>query len=327
MTTEAELNAELADLAEVLASAENAEPWSAAWANRQSLLMRQNELFDAAARLGSEFELEVQLAGPAAAANSVPATFMGHFLAELQLTVSSAVQAIVSAATDRGPFGQSVSGASAMNVVGARPGSFILGLAGPPNRSVQLEIVDPSDQPLPPFEEALERIFVVLDLVESDVAAGELPEAVSNLGHRAVRHLNELAGSLSSADLAARIVHHSPFLDKERESGLSPSGARRLETLLSRTEQTTDHFAAVGTLTGVRWRSRRFDLEVPEGAHQGTYSGSIPDELRDAVREHFDRPALVTIERTTTKTALGGEDSLSYRVVEVTTTPSPRPSE
>lgn len=321
MMNETELNAELAHLADVLAVAADAEPWSAAWANRQSLLMRQNELFDAVARLGEEYELEVQIAGPVVVPNSVPANFMGRFLAELQLTVSSAVQAIVSAATDRGPFGQGVIGASAMSVVGARPGSFILGLAGPPNRSVQLEIVDPSDQPLPAFEEAMERIFVVLDLVESDVAAGELPEAVSNLGHRAVRHLNELAGSLSSADLAARIVQHSPFLEKQRESGLSPTGARRLETLLSRTEQTTDHFTEVGTLTGVRWRSRRFDLEVAEGVHEGTYTGSIPDELRDAVRQHFDRPALITIERTTTKTAVEGEDSLSYRVVDVTAAP------
>jgi hypothetical protein len=73
MMTEAELNAELADLADVLALAADAEPWSAAWASRQSLLMRQNELFDAAARLGDEFELEVQIAGPVVVPNSVPA--------------------------------------------------------------------------------------------------------------------------------------------------------------------------------------------------------------------------------------------------------------
>jgi hypothetical protein len=319
MMSEAEISAELADLAAVLATVPDAEPWSAAWMGRQSLLTRQNEILELAARSAEEYEVEVGLIGPVTVPNSVPASFMGRFLAELQLTTASVVQGIISAATDRGPFGRDVLGASALNVVGARPGSFILGLSGPAGRSVQLAMLDDDeDQPVPAFEEAFDRILNVFDIAENDVVAAELPEVMVSLGgHRSLVHLTNLAATLSSFDISARFVQHSTFLAKRRESGLTPAGAPRLDTLLSRTEQTTNHFAAVGTLTGVRWRSRKFDLEVPEGEHAGSYTGSVPDELRDRVRQLFDRPALVTIERTVTRTAIEGDESYAFKLVDL----------
>ena len=319
MTDAERIREELEELSALLASSlpSAGEPWSAAWLNRQSLLTRQVEVQAELKLVEGLYEFEVALTGTPVVGNAVEARFLGSFLEELQLTVSSVVQTIMHGVKKYGALGNDVLGASTMRLQATAPGSFVLAFA-PRARSVQLpfEGSTEEDEPRPAFDEAIERILDLLDAAENEVAGELLPTAVAELGGpRATKHMLEVAHILASHQAAARATSRSPFLAEWRTASLSGAGAHRLEVLLGRTEQRVERLALVGRLSGVRWKNTSFDLEVEEGSTPLT--GKIARDLRDDVRELFDRVVRATVERTTIQSQIEAEERVTYRLVEV----------
>src|ERR1017187_4075743 len=138
MTDAKRIREELDDLSALLAASppSAAEPWSAAWFNRQSLLTRQVEVQAELELAQGLHEFEVSLTGAVVIDNAVEARFLGSFLEELQLTVSSVVQTIMHGVKKYGALESDVLGASTMRLRATSPGSFVLAFA-PRARSVQ----------------------------------------------------------------------------------------------------------------------------------------------------------------------------------------------
>jgi hypothetical protein len=327
MSSAERLQQELADLAELLVPLDDdaIEEWSPEWMSRQSLLTRDTRLRHELAIVQGEFEFEVALSGERVHGAAVEASFFGRFLDELQATVNAVGQAIMfgslSGAGRRYPA--EVLNAASMRLVATQPGSFVMGLAGP-ERDRQLSFGDEDgDEALPVFDEAVSRVLDVIDVAENEIAGESLPYVVSELGgHRPLTHMVNLAKLLASNGTTAVAVDRSPFRAVERQAVLTAPGARRLQALLSRTNQATETRLVNGKLTGVRWKSGVFDLETDDEGE--IISGKIASELRDEVRELFDSPARMTIEVTTTQTEIEGETTTTYKLVEIESRPRPR---
>lgn len=317
-----ELRAELAELAEILQPIERAEPepWTADWMGWQSLLTRQAEVLHQLDIAQAEFPVSVSLHGGAVMGNAVRASFLGDFLSQLQATVAAVIQTVMHGAeTSRGRLPVDVVEASHLRVVATTPGSFVVGLEGPErSRQETLDIEGLEDEPPPPFDEAMDRLMDVLSAVETDVSGERLTTAIGDLGgRRALNHLVDLAKTIATTGTAATVARRDPFEDSVREARLSASGASRLRQVLSRTEQHIEYEEHVGVLSGVRWKTGLFDLEVERDGESVAYSGRIVRDLRDSVRSAFDRRVRVVLERTITRTAVEGHESVSYRLVHV----------
>ena len=210
--------------------------------------------------------------------------------------------------------------ASQLSLVATAPGSFVLGFEGP-RRSAQDSFLE-SDPDVPVFDDAIERILDTFDAAESDIGSGRLTEAISRLGdHRAITKMVDLSKMLAQSGTGARAVRRSRFLPGVRESNWSTAGARRLSEALSRTEQTTTTITTTGRLTGVRWKTSTFDLEVGEGERLEVLSGHIIRELRDEVKRTFDSLVTVAIEKTVTHTQVEGEEKVALRLVKIRSAP------
>jgi hypothetical protein len=314
------LAAELSELTSLLApmNHQELEEWSPEWMSRQSLLTRDVELRERLAAAQGEFELEIALVGERVRGSTIEASFLGRFLDEFQSTINAVGQAIMfgAAGKARSKYPPDVLDASTMRLVATRPGSFVLGLNGP-QRQRQLSFGGESnDEAIPIFDEAISRVLDVFDVAENEVAGERLPLAVSELGgHRPLSKMIKLAKLLAANSTAAAAVERSPYKSDIRRSALSAAGARRLQAILSRTQQTTEIISIQGRLTGVRWKSGLFDLETEDGSEAIT--GRIPSELRDDVRVAFDQLANMVIERTVTQTEVEGETTTTYRLVEI----------
>jgi hypothetical protein len=312
-------NSELDELARLLSDPppEANEVWTPEWMARESLLSRQTEVLQQVAIEAQEFEVEVAISGEPVLSGSIESGFLGRFLTEAQMTISSVAQAIMRGDKPKGPLGVDVLENSKLRLVATQPGSFVLGFVGPVRHSepTMPEVDDDEVPPLPLFDEALSKLLGVFDAVEHDVATERLPGAIADLGgHRAVRHLTELAKLVASHGAATSVTTRSPFLDKPRSVGLSSAGARRLSTMLSRTHVDVESLPITGSLTGIRWRSSLFDLELPDGR---VISGKVARDLRDVVRNLFDRVVTARIDQTTTRMQLAEEATVTYQLVEL----------
>src|SRR5665213_2194650 len=293
---------------------ETLEEWSPEWMNRQSLLTRDIQVRRDLAIAEGRFELEFTLLGQRVQGETVDVSFLGKFLEELQATVTAVSDFVLFGLREgkSGTYPGNVVNASSMMMV-ARPGSFTVALEGP-RRGAQgsFDLPDPSVS-IPAFDDAIGRILDVIDVAENEVTGESLPLAVSELGgHRPLLHMIELAKLLASNSTSAVAIERSPFKSEPRQSLLSASGARRLQTLLSRTQQSSEIMELDGMLTGVRWKSGIFDFEPSDQSEPIT--GKIASELRDAIRPVFDRPARVTIEKTITETAVREESTVTYKM-------------
>jgi hypothetical protein len=286
------------------------------WYTYQSLLQRQVMLRHQLQVLDGRAEVEMRLVGGAVIDNSIEAGFVGSFLASLQSTVSAIVQGLVHGSKRTGRYEDDVLNVSTLRLVSTGPGSFVLGMEGPMGRSAQLSIVE--DEPLPPFDDAIQRLLDVVDAVERDVDGERLGVALSALGgHRPVKSLANVAKLLARSGTVANTVHRSAFLDV-REAVLSPAGARRLQIVLSRTSTSVESRSVVGVLTGVRWKTSTFDLEVEDDQPTRTIlSGTIVREIRGRVREAFDSLVKADIEVESTQTEFDLEPRITYRLVNV----------
>lgn len=312
------IRAELVELQGVLGLFDDAEPdeWSAEWMGLQSLLARQAELLHQSDLLQGAFEFEITLTGEAVESGSVEMGFAGQLLSLVQGAVSSVVQVLEHGPQRRGRFPSDVLAASKLRLVATAPGSFVFGLEGP-MRAAQDSFLE-SDPDVPTFDQAVERILDTFDAAESDIGSGQLTEAISRLGdHRAISKMVDLSKMLARSGTGARAIRRSRFLPGVRESNWSTASARRLSEALSRTEQHTSSITATGRLTGVRWRTSTFDLEIGEGDNLEMLSGHVTRDLRDDVRDAFDRVVTVTLERTVTSTPVEGEDTVSHRLIEI----------
>lgn len=325
------LRAELADLNEVLSALGEGQPeeYSAEWMGWQSLLTRQAELFHQLEITEATFPLSVSLHGGAVLGNTVRAGFLGEFLKEFQDTLAAAIQTVMHGVeTTRGRLPMDVLEAAHLRIVATAPGSFVVGLEGPP-RTVQeaLDIDGLEDEPPPPFDEAFERLMDVLSAVETDVSGERLAVAIGDLGGaRSLRHLVELAKSIATTGTGATFARRDPFDDRVREARLSALGASRLRQVLSRTEQDLDYVELTGVLSGVRWKTGLFDLEVVTDGDREVYSGRVVRDLRDSIRSAFDRRVRVVLERTVTRTPVEGQESTTYRLIHVEPAPDAEPT-
>lgn len=192
---------ELADLSALLVELDQeSAPWSPEWMNRQSLLTRDADLRHKLEVAEGAYQFELVLAGSPIRDGAIDVSFLGRFLEHLQMTVSTVAQAIMFGDRRRGPIGSDVLGASVMRLVATAPGSFVVAVEGP-ERNVQASL-DPTgddEEPLPVFDEAIERILDVIDVAELEVAGERLPRAVSALGgHRPISHMVEFAKLLAT---------------------------------------------------------------------------------------------------------------------------------
>lgn len=316
------LSAELADLSQVLASWGVGEPeeFSAAWMGWQSLLTRQAELLHELQLQQAEFPVSASLHGGAVLGHTLRASFLGDFLKGFQGAIAAVIQTVMHGAeTTRGRLPTDVLEASTLRILATAPGSFVVGLAGPErNHQETLEIEGLDEEPPPPFDEAIDRLMDVLSAVETDVAGERLAAAIGDLGgSRAMKHLSELTKTMANTGTAATLARRDPFEDHVREARLSASGANRLRQVLSRTEQDIDYLELTGVLSGVRWRTGLFDLEVEQAGAREAYSGRVVRDLRDSIRSAFDRRVRAILERTVTRTPVEGRASTSYRLIRV----------
>jgi hypothetical protein len=313
--------AELANLLEPLDQEDLAE-WSPEWMSRQSLLTRDTELRHALELAKGDFEFEIRLVGERVHEESIEVSFLGRFLDELQATLNAVGQSIMfgSLVSQKGRFRVDVLDASSLRMVATQPGSFVIGLEGP-ERDRQLSFLDDDEaDALPVLDEAISRVLDVIDVAENDVAGEGMTRALGELGgERPLKKLIKLAGLMASNGTSTVLIDRSPFSSAVRESTLTSAGARRLETILSRTHSSTESLRVEGRLTGVRWKSGVFDLEpLDEG---DAISGRIASELRDDVRAVFDRPVVTTIERTTVQTEIEGTGTTTFRLVGIESLP------
>lgn len=322
MTNPDVLREELNDLAGVLTGYEGADldEWSPEWMSRQSLLARQTELLSELEIAEGEYEVEVVLTGGAVAGSTVGARFFGVFLERFQGTLAAATQTLMHGERARGRLAEDVLLSSQMRLVATAPGSFRVGLAGPErSRQTALDIED-AEEELPPFDDAVDRLLDVLVAAELDVTGDALTAAIGELGgRRALNHLVAMVREMAQTGTSATLVRRFPNQDPVRSARMTSAAAARLQQALSRTEQSVDYLRLAGRLTGVRWRTGLFDLEVPgegtEGPH--TYSGRVISDLRESIRHTFDQPVEVLLEETRTRGAVEGQESVTYRLVGI----------
>jgi hypothetical protein len=317
------LESEIAEMHRVLEPLDEAvlEEWSPDWVMRESLRTRFNELQHEIELARGEFELTINFVGARVTDHSIDASFLANFI--------SRFQAVVSAVSDEIMFGvyqgtrrilpPDVLDQSTMRIVATNPGSFELGIEGPRDRGVQLTI-DTEGEELPIFDEATDRVFDVFESVEGDWLDGSLNQVIAALGsQRPAAKMLDLAQILASNGTLVTAYDRSQFKDAPREIPFTSTGARRIQSLLSATTRETVQISVEGTLTGVRWRNRTFDVEVAEGSDDSlppVISGHIASELRQDIRSgRFDQPGVFLIERTTTKSATEDELAVSYRLV------------
>ncbi len=315
MSAQDEIAAELEMLNGVLAGApDDIEPLSAEWITMQSLLVRQADLLHELAVAQSRYEFEVALSGEAIVGSSVETGFLGKVLESVQATVWSVAQSLMIGERRGGSFGREVVDAGALRLVASEPGSFKVGFVGP-DRSIQRSFED-EEEPLPVFDDAVSRILDVIDTVETDIEGQHLTAALSQLGgHRALGHLKKLTGILASHQTGARVVQRIPFDNlSPREATLSPGGARRMQLILSRTASETETLQLRGRLSGLRWRTPSFDLEIVDAE---PLTGSVARELRDELRAAFDMDVVAEIERTVTRSEIAGDQTVTYRLVGI----------
>lgn len=311
---------ELTELSELLADyPQDLEPWSPEWMMRQSLVARQTEIFQLQAIESGEDEIELAIVGDPVIAGTIDSSFLGRFLSETQMTISSVAQTIVHGETRRGNLSADVLESSTLRLAGTRRGSFVLGFQGP-LRHAEPALLQTSEleeeAPLPVFDEAFGKVLDLFDAVEQDTASERLPEAIADLGgRRPLTHLEKVAKLVAGNGVAATATSRSRFLSEPRSSGISTAGARRLANALSRTSVEIETFASRGHLSGVRWRgSSLFDLELEDGQ---ILSGKIARDLRDAVRDAFDREIVATLEKTTTRVDVAEQARVTYQLVGI----------
>jgi hypothetical protein len=87
-----------------------------------------------------------------------------------------------------------------------------------------------------------------------------------------------------------------------------------MQTILSRTTSVTDTLTLHGRLSGLRWRTPSFDLEVDDGE---TFTGSVAREIRDDLREAFDMDVTAEVERTITTSEIAGDETVAYKLVGI----------
>ncbi|NNN19410.1 MAG: hypothetical protein HKL84_06095 [Acidimicrobiaceae bacterium] len=319
------LKQELRSLLEILKSLESQpiEQWSPEWMNMQSLLARQTDLLRWIDLAEGMFEFEMTLTGSEIHNSSVDVAFLGKLLSTLQATVNAVGESIVTGnPTTNRRFKSNILEQANMRLVGTHSGSFVMGMAGPTGRDIQLSFEDNEDNEdneedlaVPIFDEAIKKVLDVLDAAENDVDSQNLPTAISDLGgHRPLKRMIDFASVLAASNVDIIAVDRSPFRAYARECRLSASGAHRLQKVLARTHLTTERISMQGRLTGIRWKSGIFDLDTED---RGIVTGKIPIELRREVRDVFDSLVNVVIERTITQTEVEGESKTLYRLVEI----------
>ena len=318
------LQSEIEDIYRILAplDALDLEKLSADWVLRESLRLRFNDLTHQVEIARGEYELKITFLGQRVLNHSIDASFLANFI--------SRFQAVISAVSDEIMFGvyqghrrvlpPDVLNQSTMHVVATEPGSFGLGLEGPRNRGVQL-MIDVENDELPIFDEATNRVFDVFESVEGDWAEDSLASIIAALGsQRSASKMLYFAQILATNGTLVTAFDRSKFKETPREILFTSTGARRIQNLLSATTRETIQLSIEGTLTGVRWRNRTFDVQVDEKSKEGLpafVSGHIASELRQDIRSgrRFDQPGVFIVERTTTKSARGDELAVRYRLV------------
>lgn len=305
------------------------EEWSPEWMMRESLRTRFNEVRHELELARGDFELSFHFAGSRVIDHSIDANFLAGFI--------SRFQAVISAVSDEIMFGvhqgsrrilpADVVGQSTMRVVATNSGSFELGVEGPLGRGAQLTI-DTADEgeEIPVFDEATSRVLDVFETVEGEWLTDTLPTVIAALGsQRPASKMLELAQLLASNGTMATAQDRSKFKNAPREIRLTSGGARQIQTMLSVTTRETVQLSVAGTLTGVRWRNRTFDVEVAKGSDESlpsVISGHIASELRADIRSgRFDQPGVFLIERTTMKSATEEELAVTFRLLGLEPSP------
>lgn len=299
----ARLRSELNALNSVLQEFTDGAPaeLSPEWMALQSLLQRQEELLHEARLLEGVADVRVTLLGGAESRHLIDADFLGAFLRDFQGAVAAIVQVVMhGASTERGQLPGDVLAASALRVAATPAGSFEVLLDGPIARGAQLTIE--GELEVAPFDEAVEQVLNVIDGATGENLTERLQGVVADIeSERALGHIRSLAHSLASTGTAAAIVQRTPTRDTPREARITATNAERLQQFLERTDQTTDTVYRIGQLSGVRWTSGSFDLEV-EGQPTEVVRGRVVRDLRDAIRPAFDTRVRAELQRTVTRT-------------------------
>ena len=303
------------------------EEWSPEWLMRESLRTRFNEILHELELAQGEFELTFNFVGQRVFNHSIDATFLASFISRFQAVINAVSDEIMFGVYqgERRKLPSDVLDQSTMRVVATNVGSFELGIEGPVERGTQLTIETDGEE-LPVYDEATDRVFDVFESVEGDWLEGSLPQVMAALGsQRPASRMLEFAQLLASNGTVATAYDRSKFKDAPREITLTSTGARRIQTLLSATTRDTVQFSVDGTLTGVRWTNRTFDVEVAEGSEDSlpsVISGHIASELRQDIRSgRFDQPGVFLIERTTTKSATEDELAVTFRLLGLAAPP------
>jgi hypothetical protein len=318
MTTLESLRTELADLSHVLDAFVTADipERSPEWVAMQGLLRRQADLQHELRLLEGTADLEVTLVGGAEHTHGIEADFLGGFISEVQAAVAAVTQTLMRGERgSRGTYAKKVVGASNLQVSATAPGSFVLRMDGPRDRASQFTME--GTEQLPPFDEAVQKIRDVLSASQSgDMTA--LRTAIVEVGsHRALLHVGQIARALARSKTNASVVQRSEFFEGPQEARMTPTGAERLQDVLSRTDQTTTTVRVAGRLSGVLWRRGFFELE----SAAGVISGRVVAELRETVQQHFDRDVDADLERTVT-TEAGKQVRVTHRLVGIDTVPT-----
>jgi hypothetical protein len=287
------------------------------WFDYESLVGQQLRLLQRQELLEGDFQVEVRLLGRPVVGTRVEVPFLTDFLGGLQDAVLSITQMLTGQARDRAPFQRDVLAAGRLHLVATPAGSFILGMQGPA-REPQLPFEGAAGTP---FDEAVDLVMDVMKASEDDVASDALLEAASQVGGRGLKHLERLAGNISSSGAQTVFVHRNP-LDEEqplREVSFGTAAARRLQSLLSATESSVETIEVEGRLVGVSWIRKRFELEAGEGAAELTvYRGTVSVDLRNRVADAFDQHVRATLERTQVVSSIeGAGEKVSYHLIGV----------
>lgn len=307
---------ELRDLIQAYHEADVAE-WSAEWVTLQSLYRREAQLHRQFRLLSGDADVEVVVSGGAERRNRVDASFLGTFLMELHASVEALVQAIMHGEQERGEHPADVLSSASLLVGSAAPtGSLVVSLEGPADRPAQTG-TDGTLTP-PPFDEAIGRLLDVFDASAGDDRT-QLVAAITGLGsRRAQSHVTEIARAFATTGTRARVVHRSSVAPVAREASITPEAAARLRAILTETVRTTRVVEMVGRLSGVRWGSGIFDLEIGEGAAREAISGRVVADLRETVRAGvFDNIVRAELEETVITAPIDEEPRLSYRLIGV----------
>jgi hypothetical protein len=286
------------------------EPSTAAGLTRDALLNRRDvlafQLSSATAR-----QLELELLGEPVIGHSVRVDFLSGVLKSLQEAVAAVGQAVGGAVTKTGVVPKRIREATSLRLVGTFAGSFGVKLEGP--QVMWQAPLFPDENHSPElFDEVVGMVLDVVNAATEDDPEASIRDHAAPLGIRAVHHLQELAGTLTSVD---RAQFRWRLPDGEgRSVTLSRLSAEQLYSVLGSTDLSEEEIHVAGRLVGASLVRSRFELETKDGS---VLNGRVDAGLVGTLSRFFDADCVATLRVAIARSKVDEEISESYVLVGI----------